>query len=236
MKRILLPLLLLAGISAANALAQERHVVIPKGSFAIGAQLASLNMDSDNTEWMLVFNPISAKGKISTIAPFAEFAVAPDRTVGLRLGYTSGNAAVDRINMDLLNEGMSFDITNVNAEITTLDATLFHRSYYGIDRRSRLALILEYALSVSNGSTEFNSQDSGLTKAGVLRLKASVSPGLVFFVMNNVSVMGTVSLANVTYNKIDCFDDGERIGGRQKFSSRLGVDVLGIWFGAAFHF
>ena len=43
-----------------------RPVFIPKGDYSVGAQLASLNFDSDNSDYMLLLNPINAKARIIT--------------------------------------------------------------------------------------------------------------------------------------------------------------------------
>ena len=215
---------------------EERQVFIPKGDIGVGAQFASMNLDSDNTEWMLFFNPISAKGKISSIGPFVEYAYRNNRTAGVRINYTSGNASVDNITLDLLNEGMSLELSDVDAEMTALHATVFHRNYFGIDRLRRLGFVVEGGLTMGRGNTEFKPRDSDPTKSSYFRVKAYFSPGLVFYLMDNVSILGSISLANISYTKGDSYEDGVRIGGRDKFGAKAGIDLLGIWFGASIHF
>ena len=214
----------------------ERPVFIPKGNYSAGAQLASLNFDSDNSDYMLLLNPINAKARITTIAPFVEYGYAPDQTAGVRLAYTYGNAVVDKVTVDLLNDGMQYDFTDVDTEMTTLGAVLYHRTYYGIDRKRRLGLILEESLTLTKGKTDFSSENSGVTKSNSFKVKAAFSPGMTFFVLNNVSIMCTISIANVNYTKVACYEEGERIGDRQKFAARVGLDILGLWFGTAYHF
>ena len=237
MKRLSILFLLLCawGLSGA-ASAQERNVFLRKGDRSFGAQFATLDLDSDNIEYMLVFNPITAKGRISTLAPFIEYAYRNDRTAGVRIGYTSGNAAVDNITLDLLNEGMVFDMSGVNAGLKTLDAAVFHRNYFALDRSSRVALVTEVALSASRGSTEFTSEDAGLTRANSFNTKLSFSPGVVFFIMNNISVTGTVSMAHIAYNRVDCYSGNEQTGSRTKFGTKIGLDLLGLRLETAFHF
>ena len=45
--------------------AQERPTFIPKGSYAVGIQFGTLDLNSDNSGIMLVLNPITAKGRVS---------------------------------------------------------------------------------------------------------------------------------------------------------------------------
>ena len=218
------------------ASAQERTVFIPKGNFSAGVQFGTLDLNSDNSGILLVVNPITAKGRVSMIAPFVEYAYKNDRGAGARISYTSGNASVDNITIDLLNEGMAFDFTDVSAGITMLGATIFHRNYFALDPRSRVAVVAEVALSGSRGHSEFNTGGQAMTRADYLNAKLSFSPGLSFFVMNNISITGTVSMANLSYNRVECFNNNEQTGSRNKFGANVGLDLLGAWFGVAFHF
>lgn len=225
-----------ASLASAQEQKDDKRVFIPRGDLGVGAQFASMSLDSDNTEWMLFFNPISAKGRISSIGPFIEYAYRDNRTAGVRLSYTSGNASVDNITLDLLNEGMSFELSDVDGELTALNATVFHRNYFGIDRMRRLGFVVEGGLAMGRGNTQFKPRDSEPSKSSYFRVKAYFSPGLVFYVMDNISILGTISLANVSYTKGDSYENGVRIGGREKFGAKAGMDLLGIWFGASIHF
>jgi len=218
------------------ARAQERNTFIPEGNFAVGIQFGTLDLNSDNSGILLVINPITAKGRVSMIAPFVEYAYKDDRGAGARISYTSGNASVNNITMDLLNEGMAFDLKDVSAGITLLDATVFHRNYFALDPKSRVAVVTEFALSAGRGHSEFNTGGEAMTRADYLNAKLSFSPGLSFFIMNNISITATVSMASLSYNKVDCFNDNEKTGSRDKFGADVGIDILGLWFGAAFHF
>ncbi|MBQ6082255.1 MAG: hypothetical protein IJK91_07225 [Bacteroidales bacterium] len=216
--------------------AQERPTFIPKGEFAVGIQFGTLDLNSDNSGIMLVLNPITAKGRVSMIAPFVEYAYKNDRVAGARISYTSGNASVDNITIDLLNEGMAFDFSDVSAGITMLSATLFHRNYFALDPKSRVAVVAEFALSGGRGHSEFNTGGEAMTRADYLNAKLSFSPGLSFFVMNNISITATLSMANLSYNRVECFNNNEPTGSRDKFGANVGLDLLGTWFGVAFHF
>ena len=218
------------------AQAQERPAFIAKGNLSAGIQFGTLDLNSDNSSILLVLNPISAKGRVSMIAPFAEYAYKADRGAGARISYTSGNAAVDNITIDLLNEGLAFDLNAVSAGITMLDAAVYHRNYYALDPKSRVAVITEFALSGGRGHSEFNTGGEAMTRADYLSAKLSFSPGLSFFIMNNISISGIVSMANISYNRVECFNNNERTGSRDKFGAKVGIDLLGVWFGAAFHF
>ena len=215
---------------------QERGVFLPKGDISAGAQFAYLSLDSDNTNILMVIRPVSAGGSVLTLSPFAEYAYHDNRTVGARVGYTNGSAGVDNVTLDLLNEGLSFDIKDLDGRLRAWDIALFHRFYYGLDARNRLAVFLETALSFTSGRTDFSSGGAGLNQADSFKLKASFSPGLTFFIMNNVAVSGSMSLGNVSYNYAASYENGEKTGTHQNVTGKAGLDIFGIWFGVSFHF
>lgn len=225
--------LLCAALVAASASAQ---VMVQKGNFSVGAQFAHLKIDSDNSEIMLLVNPVSAQGKISQFAPFFEYAYKDDCSFGAKIQYFSGSAILDNITIDLLSEGLSFDLSDLNTHMKRFGASVFHRNYFALDQRSRVGIIAEESLSFSEGRTEYDKSKPGLNYATSNRINFAFSPGLVFYVMNNVSAMLTISMANMSYNTVKCYTEGAQSGGRSKFAARFGVDLTGINFGVAFHF
>ena len=218
------------------AWAGEGITVVPKGDFSVGAQFANLRLDSDNSEIMLLLNPVSAEGRFFQFAPFFEYAYKENSTFGARLHLTNATAVLDQVTIDLLNEGLSFDITDLDTRMKSYGASVFHRNYFGLDPRGRVAVISELALTVSGGRTDYDFRNPGSDYSTSRKLNFSFSPGLVFYVMNNVSAMCTISMANISYNRVKCFSSGAETGSREKFASRFGVDLTGINFGIAFHF
>lgn len=220
-------------LTAASAQAQT---MVPKGDFSVGAQFAHFKLDSDNSELMLLVNPVSAQGKISQFSPFFEYAYKDDCTFGAKIQYFSGSAVLDNITIDLLSEGLTFDLSDLNTHMKRFGASVFHRNYFALDPRSRVGIIAEESLSFSEGRTEYDKSQPGLNYSTSNKINFAFSPGLVFYVMNNVSAMLTLSMANVSYNTVKCYTDGSQSGGRSKFAARFGVDLTGINFGVAFHF
>ncbi|MCQ2179677.1 MAG: hypothetical protein MJY91_06235 [Bacteroidales bacterium] len=229
--------ILLAAMSALlMAAAANAQVMVQKGDFSVGAQFAHLKLDSDNSEIMLLVNPVSAQGKISQFSPFFEYTYKDDCSFGARVQYFSGAAVLDNITIDLLSEGLSFDLSNLNTHMKRIGASVFHRNYFALDPRSRVGIIADESLSFSEGRIEYDNSKPGMNYSTSGKLNFAFSPGLVFYVMNRVSAMLTISMANVSYNTVKCYTDGSESGGRSKFAARFGIDLTGINFGVAFHF
>lgn len=218
------------------AAAANAQVMVQKGDFSVGAQFAHLKLDSDNSEIMLLVNPVSAQGKISQFSPFFEYTYKDDCSFGARVQYFSGAAVLDNITIDLLSEGLSFDLSNLNTHMKRIGASVFHRNYFALDPRSRVGIIADESLSFSEGRIEYDNSKPSMNYSTSGKLNFAFSPGLVFYVMNRVSAMLTISMANVSYNTVKCYTDGSETGGRSKFAARFGIDLTGINFGVAFHF
>lgn len=234
MRRLLI--IISALLLAAAPRAAARPLFLPKGDLSAGAQVGFISFNSDNSELLLLLDGMDAKAGYKRFAPFFEFAYADDRSFGFRLDYSILTAAVDNLTLDLLNDGLSFDVSDVAARTRSAGASVFHRNYFGLDDRSRFGFFLEESLSYASGLMQIDAGSGTDAFTSSARVKLSFSPGFEFFVMNNISVGAYISMAGVTYNKVSCHEGDSVTGTRQKFAARFGPDLLGAGFGISFHF
>jgi len=213
-----------------------RPVMIQKSSYAAGAQFAYMKLDSDDSELLLVMSPVSAKGSISHITPFFEYAYKDDCAVGAKLQFLVGNATIDNLTLDLMSEGLSFGVTDIDSHLKRFSAFLYHRNYFALDRRSRIGVIAEESLCYARTVTDYDYDNPGTKYSKGNKVTLAFSPGIIFFVMNNISVSFTLSMANLSYNSVKSYSNGEVTGSRGKFGAKFGVDVTGINFEIGFHF
>ena len=219
-----------AGIAAA---AQELPSFIRKGSISIGAQLAHTSIDSDNSDILMLLNPLSVNGKATLFAPVAQISYKDNKALGIRACFFDVNLDLENLTIDLLNDDMQFDLESLTAAMSTFGGSVFHRSYYNLDAKNRLAAYTEFALSLTGGQSDMGINGE-FTKS--LKAKVSFSPGIIFFVMNNVATSFSLSMANISYNSVKCYSDGKESGQRSKFGSKLGPDITGVNFGISVYF
>ncbi|MCQ2176919.1 MAG: hypothetical protein MJY41_03145 [Bacteroidales bacterium] len=231
MKKTIASLMILAMAFCAGA--QERTAFIHKGSIEIGAQVAHTSLESDNSDILLLLNPLTIGSKATLIAPFAQIAYRDNKAIGARLSIFDAFLEMDNLTLDLLNDDMQFDLEAVTAAMSTFGGSVFHRSYYGLDSKNRLAAFTEFSLSLTGGQSDFG-KNGDFSKS--LKAKLSFSPGLIFFVMNNVAASFSLSMANISYNSIRCYSDGAENGKRARFGSKLGPDITGVNFGVSVFF
>lgn len=232
MRRLYLILILAAALQLSAA---AQGVFVEKGNCQVGLSAAYLSADSDNSEFFLLINPANARASATLISPSFEYAYSRNKGFGLRMQSLRGNVAVDDLTLDLLNDGLSFTLDDASLNVRSLGASIFRRAYYRLDEKGRLGAFTEIALGYSSGTTRAAMGSPADSYARNMGIKLSFSPGLMFFVMNQVSAAVSVSIANVSYNKVDSYKDGQLIGSRDKFGARCGVDLLGLNFGVTLH-
>lgn len=212
-------LILICAISAMPIAvsAQEKEVFIPKGSVSAGIQAAYASLNSNNSDFMLLLNEINAAGHAFYAAPGVEFSYRDNRAVGLRLNYVSGNLAMD----------------NADAAVRSVGGAVFHRNYFALDRKNRLAAFVEFSASLTGRRADFvkTGENTSSLKAGL-----TFSPGLMYFVMNNVSISFSIGMAGLSYNSAKCYSGGVETGHSHRFGADFGLDLLGSGFGISFYF
>lgn len=226
---------LVSAVTTLSAYAGNDGLFLPERDFSFGAQVATAGISSSNSEFLLLLNPVEADARATLIAPFVEYAYRDNRTIGARVQFLSGDLAIGRLTLDLLNEGLSFDVSDVDTHMSSIGASLFHRNYFGLDAKGRVGLLTEFAFTYSSGRTDFDRSRPMTDYSSSSKLGLSFSPGFIFFVMNNVSLSCSLSMLGVNYNTARCFSDGSLSGSRRKFGTRLGPDVAGINFGISLH-
>lgn len=234
MRRVLICIFAL--LLAASTEAAARPLFLPKGDVAAGAQIAFISFNSDNSELFLLMDGMTANAGFKKFSPFFEFAYADDRSIGLRIDYSILNAAVDNLTLDLLNDGLSFDVSDVSARTRTAGASIFHRNYFAVDSRSRFGFFLEESLSYGSSRMQVDTGGDKDAYTSSAKVKLAFAPGFEFYVRNNISMGAWISMGGATYNHVKCIEGGNVTGTRQKFSARFGPDLLGAGFGVSFHF
>lgn len=209
--------------------------IIPKGEKLAGLQFAHVNMNSENSEYLLLANGLDAKASFSNIAPMLAYAISNNHVLGARMAFSSAGGTLDATTFSLLNDGLEFDLSNVSASMRQRSVSVFYRTYIGLEEKGRLGLFYEYAASYGYSKTAFSLDGSSDDWSGSSKAKLSFSPGIVFFPSGNISTQISVSLADVTWNSTSYVKDGDVIGTKNNFRSQLNLDLLGISFGLVIH-
>ena len=214
----------------------SQHLIIPKNEIQLGAQLSHVSLSSNNSEYMLLLNGLNANGSITKIAPFVAYAYKDNRSIGVRVQYTTASGSVDEGMLDLLSDDLNFSFENLHTELTSIQTSVYHRSYLGLDNKGRIGVFADIALSYANNKNIFSyNQATQNLYARSHQLKLSLHPGIVVFPMNNISTHVSMGIGGVSYNKTAIIRDGETIGEREFSKANFKLDILDISIGLTIH-
>ena len=173
-------------------------------------------------------NNIDANGAITKIAPFVAYSYRNNRSIGVKFQYSTASGAVQQGDLDLLSDDLNFHVEDIRADLLSFQAAVYHRSYVGLDNKGRIGLFNDIVLGYTNSRTEFvydtNTED---TYARTDQVKLSLHPGVVIFVMNNISMHVSMGIGGVSYNNTKYIKNGETIGKRDFSKANFKLDVLG---------
>lgn len=221
-----------------NAQVKEKfktYEIIPKGEKLAGLQFAYLNMNSENSEYLLLANGLDARASFSSLSPMIAYAISGNHVIGGKISFSSATGSLDATTLSLLNDGLDFDLSDISASLRQKSLSVFYRTYLGLEEKCRFGLFYEYALSYGYSRTAFSLDGSSDDWSDNRKARLSFSPGLVFFPSSNISTQVSVSLADVTWNKTTYVNDGDIKGTKTGFRSQLSLDLLGISFGLVIH-
>lgn len=210
------------------------HLIIPKGEWQIGMTASYMNMSSDNSEFLLLLEDTYASASIVRLTVHGSYAYMPNQAIGLRFQYTNGGASVDAATLDLLGN-FDFSVKDIKANTQSWGAAVYNRSYLGLDQRGRVGLFLDVALGYTKSNSKFQMGNPSSNYTTNDKISLALSPGLVYFPMNNISVFLSLSLAEASYNFSKAVTDGVVTGARQQFKAQANVNLLSLNFGLAVH-
>lgn len=208
------------------------HLIIPKHDWQIGMAASYVNLSADNSEYLLLLNNSNAYLSLARITVNGAYAYTDNHAVGVRVQYTNGNCTVDAATLDLLGN-FSSDLKGIKAKTLSYSGGVFNRSYVGLDSRGRVGVFLDTGLGYTRSRSDINYSSETYTVNNKIAL--SLSPGIVYFPMNTISVFAFISLADISYNKSKGYSGGELTGERSFFRAQARLDLFSINFGLSVH-
>lgn len=212
----------------------KNYLIAPKGEWQCGISVMYASFSSDNSEFMLLAQNMSADASMLRLSPEAAYTFAKNHAVGARFTYSNIRGGIDNVTADLLGN-FSMDLSNVTARSTSMGGYIFERSYVGLDNRGRVGLYVDYVLGYTRTKSRFTMGTSFDDYSIKKKVHLGLSPGLVYFPMNNISVQASIGLADVGYTNITTYHEGNASGSRNFWKAQANLNVLALNFGLTIH-
>ncbi len=210
----------------------KSHLIIPKNDWQIGMSAAYMNLSSDNSELLLLLDNTNTYLSLARISINGAYAYSNNHAVGLRIRYTNGNCNVDASTLDLLGN-FTYELKDVHAKTISYGGEVFNRSYVGLDDRGRIGVFLDTSLGYTRSRMDIAMGSANYTITNKISL--ALSPGVVYFPMNTISVFAYLSLADISYNNSRGYKEGVLSGVKNSFRAQARIDLLAINFGLTVH-
>ncbi len=213
----------------------KNRLIAPKGEWQCGLSVMYADFSSEDSDYMLVLQGIDASASMLRLAPEAAYTFADNHALGLRFQYSNVNGLVDTATADLLGN-LSLSVDNLHAISRSFSASVFQRTYVGLDTYGRVGIFWDYILGVSRTRSQFYSGDASSAYSLKKKIHLGFAPGIVYFPMNNVSVQASLCLADLSYSNMTAYNDGNVVGVRNAWKAQASLNILDITLGLTVHF
>jgi len=205
---------------------------IEKGEKMVGMGIIYTSFDSRNSEILLMATNMTATGNLFRIRPYFAYAYMDNAAVGFRLKYATANLNLDNVNLSLGSEELSTTLKDVKGKYNSFGASVYHRNYFGLDRKGTVGLFCEFELGYA-----YNRIDTaeGTYNTGS-RVDLVFSPGLVLYILPFVSVEFSVGLADITWYSSKSYVNNAVQGNLSRFSGGVRPNLLNFNFGISYMF
>lgn len=213
----------------------KNRLIAPKGEWQCGISVMYANFSTSDSEYMMLLQGVSANASMFRVAPQAAYTFANNHAVGVMFQYTNINGGVDTATADLLGN-FEISVQDLNASSRGLSASVFQRTYWGLDKRGRVGIFWDYILGYTRKNVSFSSGGASAPYTITHKAHLGFAPGIVYYPMNNVSVQVCLCLADVSYNYVRAYEGKSVVGTRHAWKAQANINVLDLNFGLTIHF
>lgn len=211
------------------------YLFIPKGIWQIGITASYGEFSTEDLQILDLVSDIDFKGKLWSVRPYFSYFIKSNMSLGLRLGYTSGEASIGSFNVDL-DDDLSFNLHDIFYKSNSYSASITYTNYLGIARQGRFGFFNEVELALAGGDSDFHRPFNGemrRTHTTTFETALNFSPGICVYVMDQVSFnvsFGVFGL-NIKHEKQKVND--EPLGERTTSGANFRFNIFNINFGIA---
>ncbi len=211
-----------------------------QGEYMFGATMSYNSLSSDNAEFMLLLNNITADGTLLTVKPYVGYFYRNNRAVGARFGYSKVEGTINTATFDLgETNDIEMDMPYLSYSSDAYTYAIFHRAYAALDDAGHFGVFAEVELEASTGKSTFEYISDGelqTTSSDTQKLSLSFNPGISAFILHNVCASLSFEFGGLHYTRIEQYNaEGEHIGTREASKMQFMFNVFAINFGLTIH-
>lgn len=210
----------------------EKHTLVYKGEKMSGLGFVYANLDSRNSEYLLLVNNLDAGGVLFRATPQFSCAYSDNAAIGARIVYNNASLDLGNVDLNLLSKDLGVTLSDSALGWTSFGGYVFHRNFIGLEKSGTAGFFCEFRLGYTHSRLDFGSGNCNTVNQG----KLAFAPGFLLYVLPFVSVESSIALADLTCTGATSFDGEVKDGSRSRFSAGVGLKLIDCHFGVAYHF
>lgn len=213
------------------------YLFMPKGVWQFGLTASYGEFSSDDLQLLDLISNFNFDGHTFSVRPYISYFIANNISVGLRFGYTSARANLNKFAVDF-DEDLNFDISDVHYRNESYTAAIMMRQYIGLARRGRFGVFNEVELAFSSGNGDFTrpfDSKPKVTHTTYMDARLNFSPGVCVMIMRNVSFNVSFGVFGFYLHNEKQTTDGVESGNRFTSGANFRFNIFNINFGVGVH-
>ena len=228
---------LLFCIQASSQEYRKDRLFMPKGTSSGGLQISYVDLSSIDSDIFLIVDGLNAEGTMMSVAPFFSYTYKDNKAVGLKLKYSKGSGGISDVDLSLLSDDPLLSLEDIKASTRNIQLQFFQRSYLGLDQNGRFGLFNDLVLSYGTSRSSFSVGEKNLDAyTNTEKVKLGICPGIMIFILNNISTHVSMSIGGVSFTHTENFKDGVLSGSRDYTKAHFAPDVSDISMGLTVYF
>lgn len=210
----------------------ETHTVVFKGETMAGLGAVYANLNSTNTEYLLLVNNLDASGALFRIAPQMSFAYKDNAAIGARIVYNKAGINLGNADLNLLSNDLGLSLSDQDLNWSSFGAYVFHRNYIGLEKSGTAGFFCEFRLGYSSNRLDMGGGNCN----NVRQAQMAFAPGFILYILPFASVEASIGMADLTYTKAKAGAEGADDGSRGAIGGGVGLKLMNCNFGVSYHF
>jgi len=233
---ITMMMLLGLALSGQERRKDEYQNFMPKGDISFGVSMNYLDLSSSDSNIMMLLQNFNGKASTFSFEPSFAYTYKDNKAIGGRIKYSTAVAGISSADLSLFSDDLSLSLEDIKADSRGVQFEAFHRSYMGLDKQGRFGLFNDISVSYSKTKSSFSYNAETLDTYSLNeKVRLGIRPGIMIFILNNVSTHVSLGVGGVSYNTTNYMKDGTSVGSRRFTKANFAPDLTDISFGMTIH-
>ncbi len=103
--------------TSSNGRRLAQRLFIGKGEVGLGVSFSYLDIDSNNSDYLMLLQNCNAYAKTFSVVPTIAYAVRDNKVIGMRFKYSTSSGNISDADLSLLSEDLTLNVSRIRASL-----------------------------------------------------------------------------------------------------------------------